>query len=85
MWKHLSGFPTFTRALGVLFVVSIMTGQRARRGSAIQPRPRQPYDRASASVGASFIASQDGVLQRTSSILQLFCNEPLLLAYLSVM
>jgi hypothetical protein len=33
----------------------------------------------------SFIALQDGVLQRTSSILQLFCNEPLLLAYLSVM
>jgi hypothetical protein len=42
-------------------------------------------ERASASVGASFIALQDGVLRRTSSILQLFCNEPLLLAYLSVM
>ena len=32
-----------------------------------------------------FIALQDSPLQRTSSILQLFCNEPLLLAYLSVM
>jgi len=40
----------------------------------------------SSSIGRhSFIALQDGVLQRTSSILQLFCNEPLLLAYLSVM
>ena len=33
----------------------------------------------------SFFALQDTLLQRTSSILQLFCNEPLLLAYLSVM
>ena len=33
----------------------------------------------------SAIALQDSPLQRTSSILQLFCNEPLLLAYLSVM
>jgi hypothetical protein len=32
-----------------------------------------------------FIALQDSLLQRTSSILHLFCNEPLLLAYLSVM
>ena len=33
----------------------------------------------------SFFALQGSLLQRTSSILQLFCNEPLLLAYLSVM
>ena len=39
----------------------------------------------SLSVGAPFIALRDGLLQRTSSILQLFRNEPLLLAYLSVM
>ena len=32
-----------------------------------------------------FIALQDSLLQRTSSLLQLFYNEPLLLAYLSVM
>ena len=34
---------------------------------------------------APFIALQDSVLQRTPSVLQLFCNEPLLLAYLSGM
>jgi hypothetical protein len=39
----------------------------------------------SASVRGAFIALQDSLLQRTSSILQLFCNEPLLLAYLTVM
>jgi hypothetical protein len=33
----------------------------------------------------ALFALQDSLLQRTSSILQLFCNEPLLLAYLSVM
>ena len=33
----------------------------------------------------SFFALQDSVLQRTSSILQPFCNEDLLLAHLSMM
>ena len=37
------------------------------------------------SVGALFIALRDDLLRRTSSILKLFRNEPLLLAYLSVM
>ena len=34
---------------------------------------------------SSFIALQDSVLQRTSSILQPFCNEDLLMADLSMM
>ena len=47
--------------------------------------PRAGASSWSASVGSPFIALQDSLLQCTSSILQLFCNEPLLLAYLSVM
>ena len=53
-----------------------------------RPRPEGCNHLTQTSVGFGrlpFFALQDSLLQRTSSMLQLFCNEPLLLAYLSVM